>query len=128
MFYVKQRGIQRVVFPGFVPDAELGSFYAHSKGYVFPSLYEGFGLPPLEAMAHDVPVACSNSSCLPEVLGDAAVYFSPEHIDDMIHGMEKILSDSFLRQELIQKGRQQVTRYSWQRMALETLRIYELSL
>jgi len=126
--YVRWRCIQGVVFPGFVPDAELGSLYAHSKGYIFPSLYEGFGLPPLEAMAHDVPVACSNSSCLPEVVGDAAVYFSPERIDDMIHAMERILSDDHLRQELIQKGRQQVIRYSWERMASETLRVYETSI
>jgi len=128
MWYVRRRQIEDVLFPGFVPDLELGNLYANCKAYIFPSLYEGFGLPPLEAMAHGVPVVCSNSSCLPEIVGDAAVYFSPERIDDMIHAIEGVLCDDALRGKLIEKGRQRVLQFSWKKMASETLQIYESSI
>lgn len=123
--YAKEKNVSRVLFPGFVPDSELGNLYARAKAYVFPSLYEGFGLPPLEAMARRVPVICSKSSCLPEVARDAALYFSPESRDDMIQAIEHVLDDPELRKALIKKGDAQCRRYSWQRMAEKTMRIYE---
>ena len=123
--YVREQKITHVLFPGFVSDMGLGQLYAQAQAFVFPSLYEGFGLPPLEAMARRVPVVCSNSSCLPEIAGDAALYFSPEHLDDMIHAIERVLSDSELRQRLVINGLAQYKKYSWRDMAEKTLRIYE---
>ncbi len=114
-----------VVFPGYVPDAELEVLYRQARLYVFPSLYEGFGLPALEAMAKGCPVASSNRSSLPEILGDAAVYFDPEDKSDVAAKIETMLSDARLREVLIKKGYQQVKRYNWWECARKTLDIYK---
>jgi glycosyltransferase involved in cell wall biosynthesis len=122
---VKESGLEdRVIFTGFVTDQELAGLYKNAKLYVFPSLSEGFGLPPLEAMAHDLPVASSNATCMPEILGDAAVYFDPKSVDDMAKAMLKVLTDQKLLEQLIKKGRAQVKQYSWKKTALATLNIY----
>ncbi len=93
--------------------------------YVFPSLSEGFGLPALEAMQHGAPVASSNATCLPEVYGDAAHYFDPLDVQDMVEKIQQIMDDSDLRKQLIKKGRHQAAKYSWQRMAEQTLEVYQ---
>ncbi|KKW36106.1 MAG: glycosyl transferase, group 1 [Candidatus Giovannonibacteria bacterium GW2011_GWA2_53_7] len=113
-----------VIFTGFVPDASLSNLYQHATLYLFPSRHEGFGLPPLEAMAHGVPVAASKTSSLPEILGDAALYFDPDNLEDMVRVMETALSDETLRQTLTQKGYEKIKAYSWRTMAQETLNIY----
>jgi glycosyltransferase involved in cell wall biosynthesis len=118
----------RVVFPGFVSDRELAGLYKNAKLYVFPSLSEGFGLPPLEAMAHGLPVASSNATCLPEVLGDAAVYFDPRNVSDMANAMLSVLTDEKLAKDLIKKGHTQAKKYSWKKTAKQTLDIYEKAL
>jgi glycosyltransferase involved in cell wall biosynthesis len=115
----------RVVFPGYVPDAQLEILYKKAIAYVFPSFYEGFGLPPLEAMAKGCPVASSDKTCLPEVLGDAAIYFNPENKEEMKARIEKIINDENLRVELIKKGYEQVKKYNWWEAARETLGVYE---
>lgn len=115
----------RVIFTGYVNDNELAGLYRYAKLYVFPSLSEGFGLPPLEAMAHDLPVASSNATCLPEVLGDAAEYFDPKNIQQMSEVMLKVISDEKLSKSLISKGRKQVKKYNWKKTAQQTLAIYE---
>lgn len=109
---------------GYVTDEELVWFYRHAAVYVFPSLAEGFGLPALEAMSLDLPVVASNASCLPEVLGDAALYFNPGSADDLAHVVGRVLSDERLRTFLVQRGKQRVARYSWERLASETLAVY----
>ncbi|MFA4999743.1 MAG: glycosyltransferase family 1 protein [Patescibacteria group bacterium] len=114
-----------VIFPGYVPDAQLEIFYAAARAYVFPSLYEGFGLPPLEAMAKGCPVASSNRASLPEILGDAALYFNPEDQEDMLFKIRLLLEDGNLRNELIARGREQVKKYSWWECARQTLEIYQ---
>jgi glycosyltransferase involved in cell wall biosynthesis len=98
-------------------DTDLYELYAHAAVYVFPSLLEGFGLPPLEAMSQGVPVAASHSSCLPEILGDAAVYFSPTDPQDMARAITSLLQNPNLRRELIDRGLKHVSRYSWRTMA-----------
>ncbi|MFA4833429.1 MAG: glycosyltransferase family 1 protein [Patescibacteria group bacterium] len=113
-----------VVFPGFVPDRNLKLLYGQALAYVFPSFYEGFGLPPLEAMACGCPVASSNKSSLPEILGEAAIYFNPEDEKEMTRQIEKIVGDENLRQELTKKGYEQVKKYSWEKCAKETLEVY----
>ena len=121
---VKDSKQDNIIFPGFVPDLDLISFYKTAKAYVFPSFFEGFGLPPLEAMRHSCSVASSNKTCIPEVLGRAAIYFNPKNKKEMIANIMKILSNDNLKQDLILKGLRQVKKYSWQKCAKETLMIY----
>src|SRR6185437_7244145 len=98
-------------------------FYKHALCYVLPSLYEGFGLPVLEAMQRDCPVITSNVSSLPEAGGDAALYIDPEDADDIAAKITKLIDDKKLREELIEKGRKQVKKFSWEKTAKETLDI-----
>ena len=116
---------QDVRFFGFVPYPILRVFYQSAELFAFPSLYEGFGLPPLEAMANRTPVLASNTSSLPEVLADAAVLVNPENVFDIARGMKLILSDDVLRQKLIQKGLEQVAKFSWKVAAEKVLETYE---
>jgi glycosyltransferase involved in cell wall biosynthesis len=117
-----------VIFTGYVPDIELDVLYRRALFYVFPSLYEGFGLPALEAMAKGCPVASSNMASLPEILGDAALYFNPNDKADIFLKLDRLYSDSDLREVLIKKGHQQIKRYSWQECARQTLEVYKKAL
>ena len=117
---------QDVRFFGFVPYPILRVFYQSAVLFAFPSLYEGFGLPPLEAMANRTPVIASNTSSLPEVLDDAAVLVNPENVFDIARGMKLILSDEVLRQKLIQKGIEQVAKFSWKLAAQKVMQTYQL--
>ena len=113
-----------VIFPGYVPDAQLEILYASARAYVFPSLYEGFGLPPLEAMAQSCPVVSSDRASLPEVLGKAALYFNPEDSAEMEEKISRVLDDNDLRSELIRRGHEQAKKYHWWECAQETLALY----
>ncbi len=121
---VKKRELTHVIFTDFVTDGQLRWLYEHCAAYVFPSLSEGFGLPGLEAMSHGAPVVSSNATCLPEVYDDAAHYFDPLDVDDMARAINDVLTKDKLRTELIQRGRKQVGKYSWERMARQTLDVY----
>lgn len=114
-----------IIFSGYVPDGELKALYLQAILYVFPSFYEGFGLPPLEAMAHGLPVVSSNKTCLPEILGQAALYFNPADETDMKDKIEQALADEKLRAELINRGYEQVKKYSWKDCAEKTLAVYK---
>ena len=105
-------------------DRKLADYYRNAACLVYPSLYEGFGIPPLEAMACACPVICSHTSSLPEVVGDAGVYVDPTNIDAMTHAIERVVTDSSGRDELIAKGKAQVEKFSWRRCAVETAEIY----
>jgi glycosyltransferase involved in cell wall biosynthesis len=113
-----------VVYTGFVNDQELSFLYDKASLYVFPSLYEGFGLPPLEAMSHCVPVVSSNRTCLPEVLGEAALYFDPENYEQVADVIYTGLTDEDIRFELKEKAREELKRYSSKKLAEQTLDIY----
>lgn len=115
---------KNVLFTDFVSDAQLAWLYQHATAYVFPSLMEGFGLPGLEAMLHGTPVVSSNATCLPEVYGDAAVYFDPENTIAIADAIDTVVKDTSLQQSLIEKGKKQAAHYSWQRMAEQTHAIY----
>ncbi len=121
---VRER-IGGVITPGFVPEEDLPALYGAASVFVLPSLYEGFGLPQLEAMAANVPVATSNTSCMPEVLQDAAEYFDPREPHEIARVLDRLLNDEARRKELIKLGKEQLKKYSWKKMASETLRVYE---
>ncbi len=114
-----------VRFLGFVPMDTLRVFHELATAFVFPSLYEGFGLPPLEAMASGTPVIASSVSSLPEVVGGAAMLVNPENVFDIARGITEVLLDDKLRQDLITKGRRQAASFSWTRTAEEVVRLYE---
>ena len=122
---VKRREIQDIVFTDYISDGQLRWLYEHCAAYVFPSLSEGFGLPGLEAMANGAPVASSNATCLPEVYGDAARYFDPLDVSEMIKSINYLLTDARGRKKLIEAGYAQVKKYSWKRMAEQTLQVYK---
>ncbi|HAV11782.1 MAG TPA: hypothetical protein DCX32_04570 [Candidatus Moranbacteria bacterium] len=122
---VEEKNIQDVVFPGYVPEQDLDTVYRNSSLYVFPSLYEGFGLPPLEAMSKGVPVLSSDHACMKEVLGDSAFFCDAENEDSLSEGIGKILDDLELRKGLIEKGYRKSNSYSWLKMASETSEIYK---
>jgi len=113
-----------VIFAGFAPDAELRVFFRNGLAYVFPSFYEGFGLPPLEAMANGLPVVSSDKTSLPEILGNAALYFNPDEEEDVLKKLEGIVSNEHLRGQLRVAGYEQVKKYSWKNCAQMTLEIY----
>lgn len=113
-----------VRFLGFVPFDTLRVFYETAAAFAFPSLYEGFGLPPLEAMASGTPVITSNVSSLPEVVGDAALIVNPENVFDIAGGIVEVLSDDKLRAHLVRAGIEQARRFSWEKNAARVLEIY----
>lgn len=115
----------RIINPGWLTISELVKLYNGAKGFVFPSEYEGFGLPPLEAMKCGVPVVASNAACMPEVLGDAACYFDPHSVDQLMSQLKRILTDDALRKQLCAKGFVQAEKYNWHKSALEILNIYK---
>ncbi len=116
-------GIDKQAIQKDYKDSELASFYKAAKVFVFPSAYEGFGIPTLEAMKCGCPVILANSSCLPEVGGDAALYFENDNKDSLANAIGKILSDDQLRKELIAKGYEQVNEFSWDKTAEEYFNI-----
>ncbi|EKE14387.1 MAG: Glycosyl transferase, group 1 [uncultured bacterium] len=116
---------QDIIFTGFIKDRYLALLYQHALLFVFPSLAEGFGLPPLEAMSHGLPVVSSNATCLPEILGEAANYFNPKDDEEMRQKMKRMVEDDDLRKKFIKKGFDQVKKYSWGKLALETKELYE---
>ncbi len=113
-----------VIFTGFVSDNTLAELYANAALYVFPSLYEGFGLPPLEALRHCVPVVASSASCLPEILGDGADYFDPLDIQMMATTLWRGLKDLALREKILATGPKTLSRYSWAATAEKTMQLY----
>jgi glycosyltransferase involved in cell wall biosynthesis len=123
---VIKSGVQNDVrFLGFVPIEVLRIFYDAAKIFVFPSLYEGFGLPPLEAMAHGTPVVTSNASSLPEVTGNAAVLVNPENVFEIMRALHRVLLDQSLREKLKERGQQQSKRFSWDSSVRRILAGYE---
>jgi len=115
----------RVVFPGYVPDEDLPALFSAAAGFVYPSLFEGFGLPVLEAGGCGVPVITSNTSSLPEVAGDAALLVDPHDVDAIADAMMRVLTDEALRAELARRGLENVKRFSWEKCARETLAVLE---
>ncbi len=128
MAWVKQQKYRHVHFLGYLSDEEAAWLYQRCEAFVQPSLMEGFGMPVLEAMQQGAPVASTNATCCPEVYGDAAHYFDPLSTDDIERAINDILSDTKLRQSLIDKGKEQAKKYSWVRQAEQVLTVLKKAL
>jgi glycosyltransferase involved in cell wall biosynthesis len=115
----------KISFTGHVSEEELATFYAMADVFLFPSLYEGFGLPPLEAMASGTPVISSNSSSLPEVVGDAAVMINPYDVESLAKAIVMVLESESLRKKMREKGLEQAGRFTWEKCADETAMVYD---
>jgi glycosyltransferase involved in cell wall biosynthesis len=122
---VRARVREDVRFLGFVPQPVLRVFYSRALAFLFPSLYEGFGLPPLEAMAHGAPVLTSNVSSLPEVFRDAALLVNPDNVFDIARGIRQILTEKYLRETLIRCGYARARSLSWQHAAEQVREVYD---
>ena len=123
---VRKLGLEdRVVFTGYMPEADLPSVLSGALAFAFPSLYEGFGLPVLEAMACGTPVVCSNVSSLPEVAGDAAMLIDPLDVDALAVAMYQVITDGALRDKLVEQGMEQIRRFSWRQCASQVLEVLE---
>jgi glycosyltransferase involved in cell wall biosynthesis len=123
---VREAGMEkRVIFTGFVSDQELDTLMRLAVFLVYPSLYEGFGIPILEAMRVGTPVITSNLTAMPEVAGDAALMVNPRQVDDIAFAMSRLLQDDELRRELVRKGEERAVSFSWEKSAEEYLRLYK---
>lgn len=121
---IQEKDIQDVIFLEQISDEILDIIYRKSKAFVFASLYEGFGIPPLEAMSRKLPVISSDHPCMKEILEDSAYFFDGQDENSIMESMKKILENEEMRQDLIEKGLQQIKKYSWGKMAKETKKIY----
>jgi glycosyltransferase involved in cell wall biosynthesis len=115
----------RVMFTGYVPDEDLSALYSGARAFVFPSLYEGFGLPLLEAMQCEVPVIASNTTSIPEVVGDAGILVDPKDVDALCQALLDLLTDNSLSQELKRKGLERAKLFSWDKSAADTVEVYK---
>ena len=123
---IEELGLKRdVIFIDWVPQERLAALYSQAELFAFPSIYEGFGWPPLEAMACGCPVVASNSTSLPEVLGDAAMYADPSSPEAWAEAMERVLTSDTLRRDLSRRGLERAKRFTWSRAAEQLLRVYE---
>ena len=115
----------KVQITGYLPREDLVPLYAGAALFVYPSLYEGFGMPLLEAMASGVPIVAAKTSSIPEVIGNAGILVDPLNISEMAEAVRRVLSDPSLRASLTEKGIQRARGFTWERAAQETLRIYQ---
>jgi len=120
-----QLNLDNIIFTGYLDHDDLNRLYCGAEVFLFPSLYEGFGIPVIEAMAAGVPVLTSNVSSLPEVAGDAALTVNPYDVEQIANGMKRLAEEPNLRIALVSKGFQQIRKFSWHRAAKQTLEVYE---
>jgi len=126
MILIREQGIESfVTLTDMVEREDMPKLYAGAEALIFPSLYEGFGLPPLEAMKMGVPVICSNRQPMTEVAGDAALYFDPASCEELKNAVLQLLTDSRLRADLVVKGKENLARFDWEKTARGTLKIYQ---
>lgn len=121
----KTADFENIEFTGYVSDAQLAGLYKNAKLFIYPSFYEGFGLPPLEAMACGCPVIVSNVSSLPEVCRDAAYYVDPDNIENIADGLNNVLNNQTMRKDLIDKGYERIRLFNWRKSAQGLLEVFK---
>lgn len=119
------QGVEGVVLTGYIADEDVAALYSGALAFVFPSLYEGFGFPVLEAMRCETPVLCSNTSSLPELADDAALVIDPLEVSAIAHGIDRLVTDAALRRSLIERGKHRIQHFTWQNTAQQTLTVLE---
>lgn len=117
--------LDHVTFTGFVPDEDIPVLYQGASAFIFPSLYEGFGIPVLEAMASGVPMALSNNTAFPEIAEDTAVYFDPFQVESMAEAIGNLMKDSDLKEKLVNRGKKRITQFSWDRIVSQYCELYK---
>ena len=122
--FLNELGIRRQVLALSVSDDVLYSLYSHAQVFVFPSIFEGFGIPILEAFANNCPVCLSHSSCFPEIAGNAAIYFDPEDKISILESVQKVVSNKTLSSELIKRGAERLSMFTWRKAAQQTADVY----
>jgi glycosyltransferase involved in cell wall biosynthesis len=123
--YVRDNQLEKAVrFIGYVDDNDLPQLYSNAALFLFPSITEGFGIPPLEAMRCEIPVVAAHASCMPEVLGDAAIWIDPLSVESIAEGISTGLFDPEIRKQVIARGLSRAEQFSWEKMALETVKVY----
>lgn len=115
----------RIFATGYIPRAHIWPLLSHAELFVFPSLYEGFGLPVLEAQYAGVPVVCSSAGALPEIAGDGATYFNPLSVENLVQVIRRVLLSSEMRKALVRKGKENLKRFSWRKAAQQAVAIYK---
>ena len=128
MELLRSCGVESKVQHATGDDVALARHYRDALAFVYPSMYEGFGIPPLEAMDQDCPVVCSNASSIPEVVGNGALLFDPTSVTDLIAALERVVSDDELRADLRLRGKNRLQTFSWARCAQETAAVYQSTL
>ncbi|KAM3096031.1 glycosyltransferase family 4 protein [Phormidesmis sp. 146-35] len=118
----------RIILTGYIPDEDLSAIYSGASVFAYPSLYEGFGLPPLEAMQCGTPVITSNTSSLPEVVGEAGIMIDPHQEDELCQALSKVLNSTELRIEMSQKSLQRASQFSWKKCAEQTAEVYQIAI
>ena len=116
---------EEIIFTYYTPEEDMVGLYNGAKVFVYPSLYEGFGLPPLEAMACGVPVITSNVSSLPEVVGDAAIMVNPADINQLAESISRVINDEELRRKMIERGLERARMFSWGKTAKEIIECFK---
>ena len=117
LLYNKYKDFMNIKFVPYIEQADLVGIYKNAKAFIFPSIYEGFGIPLLEAMKCNCPILCSNATCLPEIAGDAALYFDPTDMSSILDRINYIENNNSIKKELIQKGNENLNKFSWQKTA-----------
>ncbi|MCM8764174.1 MAG: glycosyltransferase family 4 protein, partial [Candidatus Omnitrophica bacterium] len=125
---VRQKLENRIVFTGYLDAEQLACLYNGAEAFVFPSLYEGFGLPVLEAMACGCPVITSNVSALPEVAGNAAILVNPYSIEQLVEAMEKVLQNFYTRERMRMEGLKRAKDFSWEKSARQMIEVYHMAM
>ncbi len=120
----RRHDFKNILYTGFISDQEMAWLYKNCQAYIFPSLMEGFGLPALEAMTYGAPVVSSNATCLPEIYGDAALYFDPLDTQQMAQKIKCVLNDKAVKEQLVTQGYKRLELYSWDKTATQTHEIY----
>lgn len=123
---INEYGLRGKIFQTEGSDRELANAYKYATAFIYPSFYEGFGIPLLEAMHYGCPIVASDASCFPEIAKDAAIYFKPESTEDLISKIAQVINDSELKNELVKKGYEREKQFSWGKCATETLTFYKI--